>query len=68
MVASPTKRSYPEEVHEELIIDAPQTPMPHPDATGSNNALVAASLTRNETCPVQDGASNGLVPTEEDLD
>ena len=68
MVASPAKRSYTEEVHEEPIINVPQMPMPYPDVIGSNNALVVVPLARNETCPVQDGASDGPVPIKEDLD
>lgn len=68
VVAPPTKRSYPEEVHEEPIIDALPIPVPHPNAAGSSSVSIAASPVRMETCPAQDGALDGLALVEEDLD
>lgn len=68
MVAPPAKRSCLKEVHEEPIINASPTSIPHPDAAGSSNAPAVASSVRMETCPTQDGAPDGPAPVEEDLD
>lgn len=68
MVAPPAKRSCPKEVHEEPIINALPTSIPHPDAAGSSNAPAVASSVRMETRPTQDGAPDGPAPVEEDLD
>lgn len=59
VVAPPAKRSCSKEVHEEPIINAPPTPIPHPDA---------ASPIRIKTCRAQEGALDGPAPVEEDLD
>lgn len=50
VVTLSTKRSYLDEVHEEPITDASLTPVPPPDAAGSNNAPITASLAKKETC------------------
>ncbi|KAJ9693664.1 hypothetical protein PVL29_009561 [Vitis rotundifolia] len=51
VVSPPAKRSCPEEVHEEPIMDPSMTPVPHFDVVGSSSVPVAMSPIRVETCP-----------------
>lgn len=46
VVAPLTKKTCPEEVHEEPTIDVPPMPMPPPDAARSSSALTTVSLSR----------------------
>lgn len=51
VVVHPSKRPCLDEVHEEPIMEAPPTPVPPLDATGSSSVPTATSPIKVETFP-----------------